>query len=46
MTKRALLPTVLIAAAAVAAIVGYLLGDPWMIWRKAAIICLDCIGVG
>ena len=46
MTKRALLPTVLMAAAAAAALAGYLLGDPWVIWRKAASVCLECIGVG
>jgi Flp pilus assembly protein CpaB len=46
MTKRALLPVLLIAAAAAAGLVGYLAGDPWAIWRKAASVCLECIGVG
>lgn len=25
---------------------GYLAGDPLVIWRKAASVCLECIGVG
>jgi len=34
----------ILAAAACAA--GYLLGDPSAILRKAASVCLECIGIG
>ena len=46
MNRRSLLPTILLLAAAAAAVVGYLAGDPMVIWRKAASVCLECIGVG
>jgi hypothetical protein len=29
-----------------AAVAGYLAGDPGLVWRKAATVCLECIGVG
>ena len=46
MSKRALLPVVLILASLAASLIGYLAGDPMTIWRKAASVCLECIGVG
>ncbi len=27
-------------------IIGYALGDPSIVFRKAATVCLECIGVG
>jgi hypothetical protein len=46
MNRRTLLPMALILAALAAAVAGYLAGDPMVIWRKAASVCLECIGVG
>jgi len=36
----------LFAAALATMVSGYLWGDPLVIWQKAAMICLECIGVG
>ncbi len=36
----------LAAAALLMAVSGYVFGDPFVIWQKAASICLECIGIG
>lgn len=37
---------VLLVAAAMMMVSGYVWGDPMAIWQEAASICLACIGVG
>jgi hypothetical protein len=44
--RRTVIGIVLVGATAAMMIAGYVFGDPLMIFRKAASICLECIGVG
>lgn len=46
MRNRLLLPLLLTALSIAAMAAGYVFGDPSMILRKAASVCLECIGVG
>jgi hypothetical protein len=41
-----LLPAALTILSLALMAAGYLLGDPSLILRKAASVCLECIGVG
>ncbi|MCK5065564.1 MAG: hypothetical protein KAQ97_09790, partial [Candidatus Fermentibacteraceae bacterium] len=36
----------LLVAAILMMVSGYIWGNPLVIWQKAAIICLECIGIG
>ena len=45
MTRISRLSIVLIALALTIFLLGYILGDPLLILREAATVCLECIGV-
>jgi len=44
--SRIRLGVILICVTAALALTGYILGNPLVIFQKAANICLECIGVG
>jgi hypothetical protein len=44
--ERYAVGSALILIALAMLVLGYVLGDPWVIYRKAATVCLECIGVG
>ncbi len=43
---RRFLTVAAVAAAAAVLLAGLLLGDIGVVWQKAALICLECIGIG
>jgi len=43
---RVILPAVILLAGIAMIITGILRGEPDLIFQKAAIICLECIGIG
>jgi hypothetical protein len=44
--SRIRLGVILVCVTAALALTGYILGNPFVIFQKAASICLECIGVG